>query len=447
MNYKSFVFALGLLIVSGSCVYAQNKGKNVTKAVEAAVTKKVPVAGAAKAPRVPKAAVSAPKVPVAPRVPTVKTMAPTAARAGKLPPPVSASKLAGQMKAARGVDVKMPMAAPAPLPRPQFIPQFEDINYGYNVIGLKDVVEEFAVAHNRRGSRDLRDINGTFENADYHFKRDIEDGNYRPYQEVWVEVYKNFREFGRIKQSLKLYTEPDSPLQPIFKLRDQQLQHALNPGAVDKPIDQRFVLLDETSVRTAEEIKSLAKNLNVHDPLRTDIQYVLGVLEEQTAKGTSSRAFLDIFHQLPNLDDEVIEFCVVAHKRVGSHIEYLSQLFEWGDEKVFVKQGNKVYANPNIPKGTSYMEVWKKHLDGRSVRLYMLPESPLQKAFELRQEQLDYLLSDRDNFLVDPSLGNEATASTAREIQDKLSGLPENNPLRKHIESSVDFEKYVKIGQ
>ncbi len=105
MNYKSFVFALGLLIVSGSCVYAQNKGKNVTKAVEAAVTKKVPVAGAAKAPRVPKAAVSAPKVPVAPRVPTVKTMAPTAARAGKLPPPVSASKLAGQMKAARGMDL------------------------------------------------------------------------------------------------------------------------------------------------------------------------------------------------------------------------------------------------------------------------------------------------------------------------------------------------------
>ena len=42
MNYKSFVFALGLLIVGSSCIYAQNKAKNVTKAVEAAVTKKVP---------------------------------------------------------------------------------------------------------------------------------------------------------------------------------------------------------------------------------------------------------------------------------------------------------------------------------------------------------------------------------------------------------------------
>ena len=445
MNYKSFVFALGLLIVSGNCVYAQNKGKQVGKAVEAAVAKKAPVAGAVRVPRVPKVAVPTPKAPTTPRVPTVKTMAPTAARAGQLPPPVSASRLARQMEAARQANVEMPAAqAPASLPQPQFIPQFEDINYGYGVIGLRDAVEEFAVAHNRRGPGDMRDISKTFKEADYQFKKAIETGDYsKPYQEVWLAASKNI---GRSNVSLKRYTEPDSPLQPLFKLREQQLQHALNPGEVARPVDQRFVLLDQTSVRTAEEIKSLAKSLNVHDPLRAAIQDELGVLEEQTAEGTSSRAFLDIFHQLPNLGGEVFEFGT-AHSQVGSHIEYFSQLFEWADEKVFVKQGNKVYVRSDIPKGTSYVEMWKKYVDGRSIRTYMSAESPLQKAFELRQEQLDYLLSDRDNFLVDPSVGNEATARTAREIQDKLSGLPENNPLRKRIEHSVSLEKYANMGQ
>ena len=68
-----------MLLVSGSCIYAQNKGKQVEKAVEAAVTKKAPVAGAARAPKTPKAAIpQVPKAPSAPRVPTVKTMVPTA---------------------------------------------------------------------------------------------------------------------------------------------------------------------------------------------------------------------------------------------------------------------------------------------------------------------------------------------------------------------------------
>ena len=42
MNCKTFVFVLGLLLISSSGVYAQNKGKNLSKAVESAVTKKVP---------------------------------------------------------------------------------------------------------------------------------------------------------------------------------------------------------------------------------------------------------------------------------------------------------------------------------------------------------------------------------------------------------------------
>lgn len=463
MNYKSFVFALGLLIVSSNCIYAQNKGKNVTKAVEAAVTKKVPgaaikagaeVAATSNAARV--TAATAAKVSAA-RSTAVNAAAKasatpktSAAASKKMPAAVSGTEMVERMKSQyqAAMQAKAKAAqAPAPLPRPQFIPQFEDIDYGYNVIGLRDAVEEFAVAHNRRGPRDMREINRTFEDADYRFKKEIENGNYfKPYQEVWLDAAKDAREIGRVKQSLKLYTESDSPLQPLFNLRNQQLQHALNPGEVARPVDQRFVLLDETSVRVAKEIKSLAKNLNVHDPLRAEIQDELGVLEEQTAEGTSSRAFLDIFHQLPNLGGEVFEFGT-AHSQVGSHIEYFSRVFEWADEKVFVKQGNKVYANPNIPKGTSYVKKWKEYVDGRSVRVYMLPESPFQKAFELRQEQLDYLLSDRDNFLVDPSLGNEATARTAREIQDKLSGLPENNPLRMRIEKDISLERYANIGQ
>ena len=41
MNYKSFVFALGLLLVSSSCIYAQNKGNLVTQGVKGATTKQL----------------------------------------------------------------------------------------------------------------------------------------------------------------------------------------------------------------------------------------------------------------------------------------------------------------------------------------------------------------------------------------------------------------------
>ena len=101
MNYKSFVFALFFLLASTSCVYAQNEGKQVGKAVEAAVSKKVPAGVPAKAAKMPKVTpVPAVKAPVAPRVPAAKaaTAAPRANAAAKLPPPVSATKLMQGMK-------------------------------------------------------------------------------------------------------------------------------------------------------------------------------------------------------------------------------------------------------------------------------------------------------------------------------------------------------------
>ena len=42
MNYKSFVLALGVLLVMGPSVYAQKKAKNIVKGVDAAVSKRVP---------------------------------------------------------------------------------------------------------------------------------------------------------------------------------------------------------------------------------------------------------------------------------------------------------------------------------------------------------------------------------------------------------------------
>ncbi len=451
MNMKSFVIALGVLLISGTCLYAQNKGKNIAKGVEAAVSKRVPGNAGRSAGTARGISRTTPGVASG-----VTGRAVTGTSAGAMVGRPATRLLQENPSALRpNVNVSRPALPKAPdLPdapavstlHPQDIPQFEDIgSFGEYVIGLRDAVEKFAIAHNRRGVRDERDISKTFEEADYQFKKAIENGNYsKPYQEVWLDASKNI---GRTKVNLKPYTAPDSPLQPLFKLREQQLQHALNPGTVARPVEQRFVLLDETSVRTAEEIKSLAKNLNIHDPLRADIQEELGVLEEQAGEGTSSHTFLDISRQLPNLGEEIFEFGT-AHGRVGDNMDFFTrQTFEWADEKVFVKQGNKVYANPNIPKGTSYVEMWKKSVDGRSVRTYMLPESPLQQAFELRQQQLDYLLGNRDNFLVDPSVGNTTTRRTAQEIKNLLSNLPETNPLRVHLEKNVRWEKFENIGQ
>ncbi len=441
MNYKSFVFALFFVLASTSCVYAQNKGKQVGKAVEAAVSKKVPAGAAAKAAKMPKG-ISAPavKTPAAPRVPvgTKATTAAPRANAAKLPPPVSAAELMKGMRPASTAT----QAVAVPTQASQAVPQFERIRgYGDNIIGLRQVIEEFATANKRNAHSDLRDISHAFYDTDRRVTESIAEGKYvdpASYPDVWLKTSRTLEP----KQSLKRYTASDSPLQPIFKLREQQLQDASNPNAVANPVELRFVLLDETTTRTAQEIEALVENMNVYDPLRSQIQEALGSAQKETGEGVSSSTFLDISHQLPRLEEEIAEFSSSRGRDVWTDIQRIREGFAVADRHVFLKQGNKIKARDPYDK-TSYEEIWKnRHPFGRG-RLYESAESPLQQIFDLRQKQLDYLRSQEGNFLVDPSVGNKATMRVAQEIQGKLSNLPETNPLRTRLEMEINWSQFL----
>ena len=108
-----------------------------------------------------------------------------------------------------------------------------------------------------------------------------------------------------------------------------------------------------------------------------------------------------------------------------------------------------MYVRPDVRKGVSYEETWKDWVNGRSVRGYVSAESPLQQAFELRQKQLDFLLENRESFLVDPTVGNTATVLVAQEIHGLILNLEKTNLLRKYFEAigTIDWSKYMEIGQ
>ncbi|MBR2081487.1 MAG: hypothetical protein IJ876_00495 [Elusimicrobiaceae bacterium] len=437
---------IDILLVALVClaVPAQaQKGKNIIKAAESAVTRKLP---GVKPPKLPKTSVvptvKVPHVSTVPVVHTVPTVDP------HLPPTVSAVPAA---------------ALVTPVQSSQAIPQFHYIDRRdlHSIIGLEEAIEEFATTHNRiKNSQSLRhdlvNIKLTFYEADnrwFGFDEDNDVSNvsadvlWKSYQEIWLASSKEAKGIGR---SLRQYTEPDSPLQPIFKLREQQLQYLLTPSA-EAPRDQRFVLLDETSMRVVQEIKFWVANLNAYDPLRADIQRILGTVENNVT-GESSRSFLDISKQLPDFMEEFDQFGLSKGRdelRIRDAWDAAERGFKKADNHIFVKRGNKVYVRPDVRKGVSYEETWKDWVNGRSVRGYVSAESPLQQAFELRQKQLDFLLENRESFLVDPTVGNTATVLVAQEIHGLILNLEKTNLLRKYFEAigTIDWSKYMEIGQ
>ncbi len=99
MKLRWLIVLAGILLVQVPYTYAQGKRKNVTKAVEAAVSKKVVSVKASKAPKTPKVtAMRATSAPVA--APRASAASAAPARVGHIGAPVSAAEIAPKPAAA-----------------------------------------------------------------------------------------------------------------------------------------------------------------------------------------------------------------------------------------------------------------------------------------------------------------------------------------------------------
>ncbi len=428
MNYKSFVLALGVLLVMGPSVYAQKKAKNIVKGVDAAVSKRVPGTTG-------RAAGSAGRgltrtVPGVAGGVTGRGIVETTTGVA------AGSPAAGLLKdnpSALHPNVPKPVLPPAPavrlpeapVPRPS-VEQMLEVKFAESFPSIEVQVERFAVINGLEDSRyhayghGFSGFSDLVNRANFFLKNECE--NYVAcLSKIAEDEVSNsrFRVAGERKTVKTLIMSEQSPLAPFFKWRYQQKLYAEG------------------------KIPSMPQEPTLVSPKGNSVALYKG--EDR-----------DIMGQILT-EDEI----ATVTRNAGTPFTYrqnLKEVFKRTDDLFFDEAGNGLYyANTEVAGAfASYKDAWKAVASSKyspaSVLKFLPEDSPLEKIFELRdrqiKESLDGLPPEQQHapsrYVLEEQTASASVTSqrTAEEIKFLLENLPEQDPLRQAVEGALKGSGY-----